>query len=1388
MSRKKFESFSYETARLEGGLFVRDLLEQCMLGTGSYQKSSDYGIENRLFSDAAGIAWQDAKSYHSIYRRSIDRTSDKNRPLRTFANSIMGAVLGYGDIGAKKHFEEAGRGYNVYITEFGKTPFLFSTEDLDEPSVNFAVAGSGRRKLSAFSHLQEFLNASPEFDWGIVFDGHIIRLLRDSSSLSRPAWLEFDMEKMFAEDRYSDFCAMWRILHSSRAVKTKGVEIWEHWQTEGAESGARVKEALKHNVEQAICALGSGFINNEKNTELRAALSSGTLTEKNYYAQLLRLIYRVIFIVTLEERGILQTADSSLELREIYQEGYSMRRLRDRSLWVHDDSSAEEDLWVAAEIVMHGLANGCPELGLPALGGLFSPSLTPNLNNISLDNQAFLAAMKYLRWSVYGGKNSYVDYKNMDSEEMGSLYENLLAFIPKADVHAGTFKLESADNAGNERKKSGSYYTPTALVSELLDSTLEPLLNEKLTKAADKEEALLSLAVLDPACGSGHFLVAAARKLADRLAALRAGEEPYTPAEYRRAMRDIISHCIYGVDLNPMALELCKTVLWLESFDGTRPMSFLDAHLVCGNSILGVIDQKIPLLGIPDEAYKALKGDDAALCRALKVSNKKGLEEIRKNSGQTSLFEDSSAQYEAKRRECEAMPDDTVPQVEAKAHAFAALKAPDLASEIYMAAFLAPKNAESETLPTSRELFSVINGGDPEHLKAIVESAKELCAEAGVLNWNAVFPLVMRRGGFDCIIGNPPWERPKLQQKEWFAQRIPEIAGAHNKAERERMIAKLKTGALRDICPEATVTSENQKKIYREYLLDSRIAEAESLYAHTGSAEYPGRYPLTGTGDVNLYALFAETVYNLLAPRGRAGIIVPTGIATDDTTKLFFAKLVSSRCIGKMLCFENRKKIFPDVDSRINFALLVMAEESTAAYSVFLHDIKQKSDERRLVTLTEEELALMNPNTLTLPVIRTVKDKEIALKIYKKVPALIKDADEKNGNPWQLSFMRMLDMSNDSRLFRNSREENNLPLYEGKMIHQFDSRWATFDVPAKEDDARNLSVAEKADSACEPKPRYWVRRDEVWARTADAPLSLRNAFAAQDIAAMAKSLTVWLTLLDNIPLETDMRQYMKDRYGFSTELPDNVCWYAEARKKEFADCTPLCEAEKEALIDADLSEWVRKLMEERSPRWFLGWRDVTNATNERTVIASVIPQAGINHKILIIKFQNRELEYNCPLLMANFSSIVLDYIARLKIGGVSMSYYIFKQLPILPPTAYTPADISYITQRVIELVYTAESLRPWAEEMGYKGDPYTFNPDRRAKLRAELDACYARLYGLSREEMHYILDPAEVMGEDYPTQTFSGLKTNELRDFGEYRTKKLILAAWDKMEMEQMQK
>ena len=104
MSRKKFESFSYDTARLEGGLFVRDLLEQCMLGTGSYQKSSDYGIENRLFSDAAGIAWQDAKSYHSIYRRSIDRTSDKNRPLRTFANSIMGAVLGYGDIGAKKHF------------------------------------------------------------------------------------------------------------------------------------------------------------------------------------------------------------------------------------------------------------------------------------------------------------------------------------------------------------------------------------------------------------------------------------------------------------------------------------------------------------------------------------------------------------------------------------------------------------------------------------------------------------------------------------------------------------------------------------------------------------------------------------------------------------------------------------------------------------------------------------------------------------------------------------------------------------------------------------------------------------------------------------------------------------------------------------------------------------------------------------------------------------------------------------------------------------------------------------------------------------------------------------------------------------------------------------
>jgi len=206
-------------------------------------------------------------------------------------------------------------------------------------------------------------------------------------------------------------------------------------------------------------------------------------------------------------------------------------------------------------------------------------------------------------------------------------------------------------------------------------------------------------------------------------------------------------------------------------------------------------------------------------------------------------------------------------------------------------------------------------------------------------------------------------------------------------------------------------------------------------------------------------------------------------------------------------------------------------------------------------------------------------------------------------------------------------------------------------------------------------------------------------------------------------------------------------------------------------VDAQLDGWDRN--------WFLGFRDVTNATNERTAIFSIIPKIGVGHTLPLMFTNEETIKISC--LLGNLNSFVFDYIARQKVGGIHLTFMYLKQLPILPPSAYTPADIEFIAPRVLELVYNAYDLRPFAEDMGYHGEPFRWDEARRAQLRAELDATYARLYGLTRDELRYILDPKEVHGEDFPGETFRVLKEKEIRLYGEFRTRRLVLAMWDRL-------
>jgi hypothetical protein len=563
-----------------------------------------------------------------------------------------------------------------------------------------------------------------------------------------------------------------------------------------------------------------------------------------------------------------------------------------------------------------------------------------------------------------------------------------------------------------------------------------------------------------------------------------------------------------------------------------------------------------------------------------------------------------------------------------------------------------------------------------------------------VFHWPLAFPQVFASGGFDCVLGNPPWERIKLQEEEFFATRHRDVAEAKNKAERSQRIQWLSEGMLaKHLFPSLDHAAQQcsaEQRLYADFLSTRRTAEAASMFAHVNGSD-GGRYPLTGVGDVNTYALFAETISQITHESGRAGFIVPTGIATDDSTKAYFSYLTQNSLLVRLQSFENEEFIFPSVHHSFRFCMLTLGKSDQADFVFFARQPSQIHDPRRRFTLTPEEFKLINPNTLTCPVFRSEKDAELTKKLYRMAPVLINE-DQKNGNSWGIFFMTMLHMSGDSHLFVNADGDGLLPLYEAKMIHQFDHRWATY---MADGESRDVTGTEKSDPDFTVIPRYWVNEVEV-----------------------------------------DERLTKRDRDG-------NLIW-----------------------------RWERG--------WLMGWRDVTSAHVFRTAIASVVPRVGVGHTLPLF-MTNHDAELAAALL-ANINSLVLDFIARVKVGGTHLTYGYLKQFPIIPPSRYQKSDIAFIVTRVLELTYTAHDLSPWAKDLNYHGRPFAFNAERRAMLRAELDAYYAKLYGLTRDELRYILDPTDIMGEDYPSESFRVLKNKEQKEFCEYRTQRLVLEAWDKLE------
>ena len=1058
------------------------------------------------------------------------------------------------------------------------------------------------------------------------------------------------------------------------------------------------------------------------------------------------LLYRLLFVLYAEDRGLLPVNDLRYEdygLRKPVRD-HVVHRMQGGGVFSASASTYYDHLMT----LFRQIDEGDESIGLPPYnGGLFASEAAPLLKTARLTDKIVGDIIYDLSHTETEGTRHFVNYRDMSVQQLGSIYERLLEREPVRDDNGGVVVRPNS----YARKDSGSFFTPQELVDLIVDRTLKPLAEERLKAFEDKAkelgsdhrpiaerhaellaldpaEAVLDLKVLDPAMGSGHFLVTTVDFFSDYIAELA----EYVPAvpewldgEYssplvervatirrdilQRAQasdwvmdeaqltdqsiirRMVLKRCIYGVDKNPLTVELAKVSLWLHSFTVGAPLSFLDHHLRCGDSLVGLRVPEVTadlnrLGGL--FASSAIAGAEAA------------------TSGMQRIEEMSDADVAEVRESAELFRgvEDATADLRGLLDFLCGLRW--LTSDMRGKVRTALETPLVETLGSRpNEAYSLLSqgpdavgdgetGGDDTSwsgFKELWSDARSVADREGFLHWEAAFPGVWQRwqeeqpvGGFDAVIGNPPWDRIKLQEVEWFSTRSPELALAPTAAARKTGIQQLRDKGA-PLADEFDAAKERANKL------------GELIRAS-------GNYPLLGGGDINLYSLFVERAMGLIKPDGFVGLLTPSGIYADKTAADFFKSVFTSGRVSGLFDFENRRlgtglpPFFPDVDSRFKFCALVFGgaerrfQETECAF--FLHDTETISDSERCFALAPSDFERVNPNTGTAPIFRTRRDAEITWRIYERHPVLVdrSQGEVKERKAWPVRYVRMFDMTNDSHLFRTAAqldsagfypvqgncwkrgEEIYLPLYQGRMIWHFDHRANS--VRVNPESTHNPYVSEPVSEALHadpdflPQTQYWVPADNV---------------------------------------ETALR---------------------------------------------------------KSRGYALGFRDIARPTDVRTVIASIVPWAGYGNTVPLL-LGSDVLAVTC--LVANLNAMCVDFVMRQKAQSTHLNWYIVEQLPVIAAEGYdlrfgdkTARDL--VRDHVLRLTYTAHDMAPFAHDLGYDGPAFIWDEEERRHLKARLDALYFHLYGLSREDAGYVLD------------TFPIVRRQDEAAFGAYRTRDLILA------------
>ena len=885
----------------------------------------------------------------------------------------------------------------------------------------------------------------------------------------------------------------------------------------------------------------------------------------------LTLLYRLLFVLYAEDRGLLPVHDERYD-------DYAFR------LRVRDDVRRRKDLddafsatatryWSAIDDLATAIDRGDASIGLPPYnGGLFDRERTPLLGDVRLGDQVMADVIDALSFEQTPHGRRYINYRDLSVQQLGSIYERLLERELVRD--AATIVVRPNVFA---RKGSGSYFTPHDLVHLILRETVEPLIQSRVDEftrvseelAADRPprkdeiatlerldpaERILELRICDPAMGSGHFLVGLVDYLADRVIAVMAEAEalvdgyasPLTSRiddvrqtildnaadrgwtvdpdrlDDRRIVRRIVlKRCVYGVDRNPMAVELAKVSLWLHTFTAGAPLSFLDHHLRCGNSLFGCWARDAfdtaNRLGSPLFLYEPLnRATQAAM--SMRTIEELTDAEIAQADQSAGLFDEILGM---------TAPLDAFLSL---VHAFEWLDVRDTDGRAALRRYFQSAFGDPVRIATG-EVEVTRDSPVHERFTQILDEARRVVAEERLFNWQPAFPSVWTdwdaaewRGGFDAVIGNPPWDRMKLQQVEWFAWRRPKIALAQRAADRRQMIAALRTAG---------------DPLADEYKLASDRAESAVRVAREC-----GEYPLLSRGDVNVYSLFVERAFRLVKPDGLVGLLVPSGVASDKTSAEFFKSVATEGRLRALYDFENRKVFFPDVHASFKFCVFVAGrapatEPSQCAF--YLHDVTELLVPDRRFRLAAADYQRLNPNTGTAPVFRSRREADLTTAIYRRLPVLVDRSSDEESRTWPVKYERMFDMTNDSDRFRTRAELEEqegawpsggnrfdsptgewLPLYEGKMVQAFDHRAASIVVnpqnlhrPAQPEPATS---EQHRDPGWVPDPQYWIRAVECGWPAPTWVLGFKEITAATNVRTFIAALLPAVGFGNKVPI------------------------------------------------------------------------------------------------------------------------------------------------------------------------------------------------------------------------------------------------------------------------------